>query len=99
MTAIYSFSSEVFSQTLERLKIGKYTVIIQRNEPILFCYVYEGQSYSALNKINTLSTAILEDKKIVEDIDKSTKTGTKLKGEYKKTVDHLIDNLFMAQTS
>ncbi|MCG3219440.1 MAG: hypothetical protein KAR35_10560, partial [Candidatus Heimdallarchaeota archaeon] len=99
MTAIYSFSSEVFSQALERLKIGSYTVIIQRNEPILFCYVYEGQSYGALHKVNTLSSAILEDKKILDDIDKRTKTGTKLTGEYKKSVDHLIDDLFVAQTS
>jgi tetratricopeptide (TPR) repeat protein len=55
LTAINSFVQETFSATgsIERIKHREHTLILKPIEPLLCCYVFKGQSYSALQKLDT----------------------------------------------
>ncbi|MFX0209660.1 MAG: hypothetical protein ACFFDT_27010, partial [Candidatus Hodarchaeota archaeon] len=51
LTAVRSFTNELFSQSLDRLRIGEYTVIITPVSSSMICYVFKGSSYSAQHKV------------------------------------------------
>ncbi|MFW9843069.1 MAG: tetratricopeptide repeat protein [Candidatus Thorarchaeota archaeon] len=51
LSAIQSFSSEYFSQTIDRIRLEEYTLLIKYENQFTICYIYKGQSYSALQKI------------------------------------------------
>jgi hypothetical protein len=54
IAAINSFASEILKApgNIERIKHQEYSLIIKAHEKMLFTYVYKGQSYSALSKLN-----------------------------------------------
>ena len=62
LTAINSFMQNTFSSTgyLERIKHEDYTLILKTNPPFTFCYVFKGQSYSAMKKLNLFITQVKE---------------------------------------
>ncbi len=51
LNALQSFSYETFSQTIDRIKFGTYTILIKPMDPLTICYVFKGQSYSAQQKL------------------------------------------------
>ena len=51
LSAITSFSDEVFSEGLDRAKFGKYTVLMKNIADFSFCYVLKGQTYLAQKKL------------------------------------------------
>ncbi|MFX0067203.1 MAG: tetratricopeptide repeat protein, partial [Candidatus Hermodarchaeota archaeon] len=51
LTAMQSFSTHVFAQAIERVKLEDYTLLMKHEEPFQVCYVFEGQSYSAQQKL------------------------------------------------
>jgi hypothetical protein len=55
LAAINAFMQEAFSVTgsIERIKHEDYTLLFKSIEPLLFCYFFQGQSYSALRKLNS----------------------------------------------
>ncbi|MFX0087524.1 MAG: tetratricopeptide repeat protein [Candidatus Hodarchaeota archaeon] len=52
LSAIESFSQEVFSSPMERATLGKYRLVIQTRESLSFSYVFRGESYSAIKRLN-----------------------------------------------
>lgn len=60
ITAIVGFSKEAFSTSgsLERIRHQDYTLLIKPSEPLLFCYVFRGQSYTAIEKLDTFMRKI-----------------------------------------
>jgi len=52
------------SSYFERIRLNGYTVVLQKQEPLVFCYVFIGKSYLTLNKFQKL----LDDLKISEGI-------------------------------
>ncbi|MFX1535921.1 MAG: tetratricopeptide repeat protein [Promethearchaeota archaeon] len=51
LTAMQSFSTHVFAQAIERVKLEDYTLLMKHEEPLQVCYVFEGQSYRAQQKL------------------------------------------------
>jgi len=53
ISSINAFFKEVFetSGSIERIKHQELTVLLKPVEAILFCYVFKGQSYSAIKKL------------------------------------------------
>ncbi|MHA1886065.1 MAG: hypothetical protein ACW96S_13490, partial [Promethearchaeota archaeon] len=63
-TAINSFINEKFSEGLDRAMFGDYTLLMNSVDPFFICYVFKGQSYSALHRINYFIDGIRNDEKI-----------------------------------
>jgi tetratricopeptide (TPR) repeat protein len=70
MSAFNTFSSEIFSQSIDRIKIGENTILITPIEPFLVCYVIKGQSYPALQKLTRFSEVIKEKTEIWNSLEK-----------------------------
>ena len=51
LSAFNSFSSEIFSRTIDRIKIGENKILINPIKTYLICYVIQGQSYPAQKKL------------------------------------------------
>ncbi|MHA2129752.1 MAG: tetratricopeptide repeat protein [Promethearchaeota archaeon] len=75
MSAFETFSSEVFSESIDRIKIGENLILINPVESFLVCYIIKGQSYPGLQKLNRFSKAIKDDNEIWETLSRAVKTG------------------------
>ncbi|MFW9875704.1 MAG: hypothetical protein ACFFG0_21585 [Candidatus Thorarchaeota archaeon] len=64
MSAFNTFSSEIFSKSIDRIRIGENTILINPVESFLTCYVIKGQSYPALQKLTRFTDAIRENSEI-----------------------------------
>jgi len=51
LTSFDSISKAVFSEGLDRAKIGEHTILISPVENFLICYLFKGQSYYAKQKL------------------------------------------------
>ncbi len=60
LSAIDGFSRDAFSASgsLERIKHQDYTLLIHAQKPLLFCYVFKGQSYGARQRLTAFLTAL-----------------------------------------
>jgi tetratricopeptide (TPR) repeat protein len=52
LSAINSFSGELFSKGLDRAKFGEHTVLMKSVASFSICYLFKGQSYLAQKRIN-----------------------------------------------
>ena len=54
LTAIDAFMHQTFATggSIERIKHQEYTLLLKAEKPLLFCYVYKGQSFSAIQKLD-----------------------------------------------
>ncbi len=55
LAAINSFGKETFSASgsIERIKHQEHTLLLNAEENLYFCYIFQGQSYSALEKLSS----------------------------------------------
>ena len=77
LTAINNFVREAFnvSGTIERIKHQEYTLLMKVVETLLFCYVFKGQSYFALQKLDKIVSAIQSQERLWTSIVETSKTG------------------------
>ena len=78
MSAFNTFSSEIFSKSIDRIKIDENVILINPIDPFLVCYVIKGQSYSALKKLNNFSDVIRNKPEIWDSLQKSIMTSEML---------------------
>jgi len=58
LKAFNSFSDEIFSQGLDRAKFGQYTILLHTMEEFIACYLFQGHTYPAQEKIKKLISQI-----------------------------------------
>ena len=51
LSAVNSFSDEIFSQGLDRAIFGEYTIIMNAISPFIVCYLFKGQSFLAQQRM------------------------------------------------
>ena len=95
MTAFNMFSHEFFSRTLNRVKIGENTIIMEPFEDKFLCYVIKGQTYPAQQKLNKFSEGIKNSKEILDSIDLSFSTGAIIKEENTPDLGKLVSTIFV----
>jgi len=78
ISAFNTFSSEIFSETIDRIKIGENIIFIKPVEQFLACYVSKGQSYPAIKKLNKFSASIKAESEIWEKLNQAAKTSQEL---------------------
>ncbi|MHA1930175.1 MAG: tetratricopeptide repeat protein [Candidatus Thorarchaeota archaeon] len=69
-TAVEDFSS----LSIDRARLGEYTLLIRSEEPVIVCYVFKGQSYSAQQKLTrflrTMSSTLSVWENMADVVDK-----------------------------
>jgi len=94
MSAFNTFSSEIFSKSIDRIRIGENTILINPIEPFLACYVIKGQSYPALQKLTRFTEAIKENPEIWQALNTSVKTSEILELDKSPVLKTVINEIF-----
>ena len=94
MAAFDTFSSELFSESIDRIKIGENIILINPIESFLVCYVIKGQSYLGLKKLNRFSTAIRDNTEIWETLKRAVKSGEELELDKPHSLGTIVNEIF-----
>jgi tetratricopeptide (TPR) repeat protein len=94
MSAFNTFMDEIFSKSIDRIRIGDNTILINPVEPFLTCYVIKGQSYPALQKLTRFTEAIRENTEIWQALNNSIKTSRMLELDNPPMLKTVIDEIF-----
>ncbi|MHA1987468.1 MAG: hypothetical protein ACW98D_12595, partial [Promethearchaeota archaeon] len=94
MSAFNSFSDEIFSESIDRIKIGDNVILVKPVESFLICYVIKGQSYSALQKLSRFSDAIKWKTEIWTTLNKSIKTSEMLELNNPPSLGDVVNEIF-----
>ena len=97
LSAINKFSSEIFANTIDSLKIGEFTLLIKKVEPFLICYVYKNQSNLVNFKLNLISKMLRKNKAIWQALIATTKTGLKINLTKKDALEKSINQIFLSE--
>jgi len=74
LSAITSFSDEVFSEGLDRAKFGQYTILMKDIAEFSFCYVFKGQTYLAQKKFADFIEDFQASDSMMQTLDKFNQT-------------------------
>ena len=94
MSAFNTFSSELFSKSIDRIKIGENIILINPIESFLVCYVIKGQSYLGLQKLNRFTDAIKNNTNIWEKLTKAVQTGEELEMDNPPSLGEKVREIF-----
>jgi tetratricopeptide (TPR) repeat protein len=98
LSAINSFSDEMFSQGLDRAIFGEYTIIMNAISPFIICYLFKGQSFLAQQRMKHFIDTIQNDNKIWETIKKYYQTNRFIHVKDIPSLDLLVNEIFIERT-
>ncbi|MFX1506153.1 MAG: tetratricopeptide repeat protein [Promethearchaeota archaeon] len=96
LTAINNFIQETFAATgsIERIKHKEHTLLMKPIDSLLCCYVFKGQSYSALRKLDTFIDTVKDSRSLWRFLTSSTISDEVLKAE--KEMEDIVTNIFLS---
>ncbi|KON27414.1 hypothetical protein AC481_04970 [miscellaneous Crenarchaeota group archaeon SMTZ-80] len=95
ISAFSSISDEYFSEGLDRVKFGQHMALLRSNKPFLICYLFKGQTYKAIQKIDKFIALIQGDASIQKTLDKYYQTGQVLELKDFPFLESLIKEIFI----
>ncbi len=97
ISAINSFGKEVFSHsgTIDRIKHGDYMIVFNSKGDLLFGYVFKGQSYSALSKLDYFIDNLYNLEDIIREIKSSVLTHMEISARSYHNINKLADEIFV----
>ncbi|MFW9915016.1 MAG: tetratricopeptide repeat protein [Candidatus Thorarchaeota archaeon] len=98
LAAIRTMGSEIFSEsgTMERIMYQEYTIAFKPLESMMFCYVFKGQSYSALRKLDLFMGVIQTSSSIWEALIRTLQTGLVLVGADETGIQKITNETFLS---
>ncbi len=94
LNAMQGFSGEVFDRSLDRVKMGEYTILVSTKDGIMYTYIYKGQSYSSQIKLLNLEEEIVKSEIISNGIKVANETGMLFNTTVKSELEKLIVRIF-----
>ena len=95
LTTMDHFIREMFSERLDRAKFGEYTLLIKSIPPFLVSYIFKGDSYYALQKINYFIDHIQKEESIWQNLMKSYQINKTIHIKENPLLDSLITDIFV----
>ncbi|MFW9827611.1 MAG: hypothetical protein ACFFEY_08470, partial [Candidatus Thorarchaeota archaeon] len=95
LTAINSFSDEIFSEGFDRASFGKYTILMKSISSFSVCYLFKGKTYPAQQKMKNFIESIINEKKILDTFHDFCKTNREIRLDDIPSLKHLIENIFI----
>lgn len=92
--AVQRISHEVFSQALDRIKFETYTLLIRSKDPLTFCYICKGQSYSAQQKLDQFIDDVVSRSAVWDPMLELAKTGRPLNPDSQAILDAQLSDVF-----
>ncbi|MFX0143842.1 MAG: TIR domain-containing protein [Candidatus Hodarchaeota archaeon] len=66
LSSCNEFCDQIFSESFDRVKFGRYTILITTVDPFCVYYMFQGHSYSAQQKLTHLCEALSKDPPIIK---------------------------------
>jgi tetratricopeptide (TPR) repeat protein len=95
LAAFNTFSGEVFSKGLDRVKFGEYMMLMQTVDEFSACYLFKGQTYNAKKKLSLFLSNIKHDSSIWDTLEFYYKTSRVVKLENLPSLESLILKIFV----
>ncbi|MHA2392984.1 MAG: tetratricopeptide repeat protein [Promethearchaeota archaeon] len=95
LSAINSFSDEMFAEGFDRAIFGQYTILMVPISPFLVCYLFKGQSYIAQHRLKHFAKKLQTDKNIWDILNKFDKTSQIVELRDVPSLDPLITEIFI----
>ena len=99
LSAINSFSGEIFSQGLDRAIFGEYTILMNAISPFIVCYLFKGQSFLAQQRMKQFIDTLQTNKKMWESIKKYYQAHRLIQEEDIPSLDLLVNKVFIERAS
>jgi hypothetical protein len=99
LSAINSFSGEMFSQGLDRAIFGEYTILMNAVSPFIICYLFKGQSFLAQQRMKQFIESIQTDNKIWETIKNYYAAHRLIQEADVPSLDSLVNEIFIERSS
>ncbi|MFW9915126.1 MAG: tetratricopeptide repeat protein, partial [Candidatus Thorarchaeota archaeon] len=99
LTAVTSFGTEVFSGSgaIDRIQYQEYTVASKILESMMFCYMFKGQSYSALQKLDQFMEEIQTISPVWGGLTRALRTGQTLDEPEEMQLGEMITGIFQPE--
>ncbi len=94
ISAFNTFSSELFSKSIDRTRIGENVILLNPIESFLACYVIKGQLYPALQKLTRFTESVRKNSEIWQALNKSVKTSEMLELDNPPSLKTVINEIF-----
>jgi len=95
LSAINSFSDELFSEGLDRAVFGQYSILMKSASPFLVCYLFKGESYLAQHRIRHFVDRLQNDHLIWETFNQFYQTNQVIQAKDIPTLNPLITEIFI----
>lgn len=98
LTAVTNVATEILAETesLDRIVYQEHTIALKAQDPIMFCYIFKGQSYSALQKLSKFIKNVQTVKDVWKELGKAALTGIPLKPMSQEKLEGLTDQAFLS---
>ena len=96
ISAINSFGKQAFSTlgTIDRIKYGDYFITLQSKDDFLFGYVFKGDSYPAISKLNNFVIKLSEFKDIFKILSLSIQSHLEISEDTELEINQVVDDVF-----
>ncbi|MFX0092263.1 MAG: tetratricopeptide repeat protein [Candidatus Hodarchaeota archaeon] len=94
LSAIQTFSTQVFAKTLDRIKFQDYTLFMKVEGPFLICYIFKGYSYPAQQKLSQVIKQIRTNNSIWHLLKRAMKIGRVLRSKETGDLESLLTEIF-----
>lgn len=95
LTAFNSFSDEFFSKGLDRAKFGEDMILMQSVDTFLVCYLFKGDTYFAIKKLNQFTEDIQNDATIWQTLHNYSKANQVVEIKDSPSLGNLITEIFI----
>ena len=99
ISAINLYGKKAFSSSgsIDRIKHGDYLIIFQSIEAFSFGYVFKGQSYSAISKLDDFIETVSTLTNLLENLSFAEKSFTEISKDTRLTIDQLVEHIFLLE--
>jgi tetratricopeptide (TPR) repeat protein len=96
LSAVTAFGSEILAgtETIDRILYQEHTLAMKILEDLMFCYVFKGQSYSALQKLDQFMETIHGSPSIWDAFFKTVQTGRMLQTSENQAIGSIAEEIF-----
>jgi len=94
LTTIDYFIKEMFSEGLDRAVFGEYTLLMKPIPPFYICYIFKGNSYYALQKVDYFMNHIQKEEEIWKKLLESIQLNLEIQLKDNPLLDSLVKETF-----
>ncbi|MFX0043553.1 MAG: tetratricopeptide repeat protein [Candidatus Hodarchaeota archaeon] len=96
LSSCNTFCDQILSESFDRVKFGQHTVLITTADSFSICYMFQGQSYSARQKLLHFSEAVKKEHDIMEILKDADNKNIEIKVNETASLEELIYESFLS---